>query len=86
MLSCTILATDAAYGICDLHNRMPVMLALEGIKPWLASENPVIDPAIDVAVRIAPVSPMINSPRYNEPDCIEAITAQAQGRMLFGNP
>jgi putative SOS response-associated peptidase YedK len=73
LLTCTILTTDAADGIRDLHNRMPVMLAREGFEPWLGGENPAIDPTIDAAVRVTPVSPKMNSPRYNEPDCIEAL-------------
>jgi putative SOS response-associated peptidase YedK len=63
--------------IRDLHNRTPVMLAKEGFEPWLGGENPTIDPSINAAVQIALVSPKMNSPRYNEPDCIEALVASA---------
>ncbi len=49
------------------------MLAKDGFEPWLAGENPVIDPGLDTAVTIRPVSPKMNSPKYNEPDCIEAL-------------
>jgi hypothetical protein len=35
----------------------------------------VVDPGIDAAVRITPVSPKMNSPKYNEPDCVEPLVA-----------
>jgi putative SOS response-associated peptidase YedK len=73
--SCTILTAAACAGIRDLHNRMPVMLAREGFEPWLSGSDPAIDPDIDDLVQITPVSPKMNSPRYNQPDCIEALLA-----------
>jgi putative SOS response-associated peptidase YedK len=75
--SCTILATETSDGIRDLHSCMPAMLSSEGFEPWLASEEPAVDPAIDAAVPVTPVSPKMNSPRYNEPDCIVALAAPA---------
>jgi putative SOS response-associated peptidase YedK len=54
---------------------MPVMLSPDGFEPWLAGDEPVIDPGIDAAVQIKPVSPKMNSPRHNEPDCIEPLVA-----------
>jgi putative SOS response-associated peptidase YedK len=75
MLSFTILTCEACDGIHDLHSRMPVMLAKDGFEPWLAGEKPVIDPGLDAAVSVRPVSPKMNSPKYNEPDCIEALVA-----------
>jgi putative SOS response-associated peptidase YedK len=75
LLTCTILTTAASDGIRDLHTRMPVMLAKDGFDPWLSGENPVIDPGVNSAVQITPVSPKMNKPAYNEPDCIEALVA-----------
>jgi putative SOS response-associated peptidase YedK len=77
MLSCTILTTEAADGIRDLHNRMPVIMAPDSFENWLTGDAPLIDPGIDSAVQVMPVSPKMNSPRYNEPDCIEALVAPA---------
>jgi putative SOS response-associated peptidase YedK len=70
MLSFTILTTEAADGVRDLHNRMPVMLAPDGFEPWLSGTDPVVDAAIDTAVQVIPASLKVNSPRYDEPDCI----------------
>ncbi|MFY9876249.1 MAG: SOS response-associated peptidase family protein, partial [Rhodomicrobium sp.] len=75
MLSATILTCEACNGIRDLHTRMPVMLAPDGFEPWLAGEDPAVDPGLDAAVTITPVSPKMTSPRNNEPDCIEALVA-----------
>ena len=51
------------------------MFAKDGFEPWLAGEEPVIDPGLDTAVSVGTVSPKMNSPEYNEPDCIEALVA-----------
>jgi hypothetical protein len=54
---------------------MPVILPKDGFEPWLSGSNPEVDPGIDAAVQITPVSPKMNKPSYNEPDCIEALVA-----------
>jgi putative SOS response-associated peptidase YedK len=70
-------ATDAGDGIRDLHTRMPVMLAPESFEPWLSGTDLEIDPGIGQAVKITPVSPKMNKPAYNEPDCIETLVMEA---------
>jgi putative SOS response-associated peptidase YedK len=57
------------------HTRMPVMLAKESFEPWLSGSDPLSDASIDAAVEIRPVSPKMNKPSYNEPDCVEALVA-----------
>jgi putative SOS response-associated peptidase YedK len=52
---------------------MPVMLGPDAFEPWLSGEDPIIDPSLDAEIKVTPVSPKMNSPRYNEPDCIEAL-------------
>jgi hypothetical protein len=56
---------------------MPVILPKDGFEPWLSGEDPAVDPGIDAAVEIRPVSPKMTSPKYNEPDCIGALAAPA---------
>jgi putative SOS response-associated peptidase YedK len=73
MLSFTILTTNACNGIKNLHTRMPVMLAPESFEPWLSGQDPLCDPDLSAAVAVMPVSPKVNSPRYDEPDCIEPL-------------
>jgi putative SOS response-associated peptidase YedK len=75
MLSCTILTCEACDGVRDLHTRMPVMLAKDGFGPWLAGEHPALDPALDAQIAITPVSPKVNSPKYDSADCIESLVA-----------
>jgi putative SOS response-associated peptidase YedK len=75
MLSCTILTCEACEGVRGLHTRMPVILAKEEFEPWLAGENPAVDPGLDAAVTVKPVSPKVNSPKYDAPGCIEALFA-----------
>ncbi len=74
LLSCTIITTEACAGIEDLHSRMPVMLGQDGIERWLAGGEPAVNPNIGKEVSVVPVSTKVNSPRYNEPDCVEALT------------
>ena len=75
MLSFTILTTEAYEGIRDLHTRMPMMLAKDGLEAWLAGENPVIDPVSMRRYQSDLLSPKMNSPKHNEPDCIETLVA-----------
>jgi putative SOS response-associated peptidase YedK len=74
LLTCTIITTDATDGIRSLHTRMPVILPKGGFEPWLSGLAPSVDPGIDAAVQIIPVSPKMNSPKYNEPDCVEPLS------------
>jgi putative SOS response-associated peptidase YedK len=73
LLTCLILTTVACDGIRSLHARMPVILAKDGFEPWLSGSDPRVDPGIDAVVLITPVSPKMNKPSYNEPDCIEPL-------------
>jgi len=75
MLSCRILTCEACDGTRDLHTRMPLILAKEGFESWLSGESPTVDSRLDAAVKVTPVTPKMNSPKYNEPDCIEPLAA-----------
>jgi hypothetical protein len=54
---------------------MPVMLAPDGFEPRLSGADPEIDREIGEAVKITPVSPKMNKPAYDEPDCVEPLAA-----------
>ena len=73
LLTFTILTTEAADGIHDLHDRMPVILTKDDFEPWLSGQDPAIDPGIAAAVEVTPVSQKVNSAKYDAPDCIEAL-------------
>jgi putative SOS response-associated peptidase YedK len=73
MLSFTILTTEGCDALRELHGRMPVMLPKVSFDGWLQGGEPVCDPALGDDIIVYPVSQKVNSPRYNEPDCIAAL-------------
>jgi hypothetical protein len=40
-------------------------------------EKTAVDTGVDEAVSVVSVSPKMNSPRYNAPDCIDAVETPA---------
>jgi putative SOS response-associated peptidase YedK len=85
--SCAVLTTAANDVVAPLHNRMPVILDAGDYDLWL--DRAVTDPErlapllrSNAAQRMhaTPVSPLVNSPAYDEARCIEPITPQ---RTLF---
>jgi hypothetical protein len=52
-----------------------MIMDADGMQGWLGGELPVLAPDIDAAVQYFPVSPKMNKPSYNEPDCIKALVA-----------
>ena len=75
LLSCAILTTDAGDVTRDIHGRMPLMLDQDGIEKWLGAGEPELSAAVDRSLQFHPVSPRMNKPSYNAPDCIEALVA-----------
>ena len=73
MLSFTILTTEAYEGMTDLHTRTPMILDEQGSKSWLEGNPPALANDIDTAIGFYPVSPRVNKPSYDAPDCIEAL-------------
>lgn len=74
VLSCTILTTDASDSIHDLHIRMPLVLDAHGMEAWLGGGKSVLG-ADTANLKFHPVSPRMNKPAYNLPDCIEVLGA-----------
>jgi hypothetical protein len=71
-----ILALPVACAAGSLSSsRGKSFITPDGFEAWLAGEEPTIDRGIGRAVRITLVSPKMNKPAYNEPDCIEGLTA-----------
>ena len=75
MLSCAIITTEASEGTRDLHTRMPLILEKEMFKVWLIGEPPELMESADDVLRFYPVSPRMNKPAHNEPDCVEPLAA-----------
>ncbi len=75
LLSFSILTTEAGHATRDLHGRMPLVLDGTGMEAWLAGNPPQLAENIDGAINLFPVSPRMNKPAYNAPDCIEPLAA-----------
>jgi putative SOS response-associated peptidase YedK len=77
MLSFTILTMEGTAATRHLHDRMPVILEKVGFFGWL--EHGLVATPVDLAekVQIFPVSPQVNSPKYDAEDCIDPLTDPA---------
>lgn len=71
-LSFSIITTGATGAMEALHNRMPVMLDEVGIGQWLSGGEPTPSPAVSAHLNWWPVSPMMNKPNFNRPECINS--------------
>jgi len=76
--SCTIITTQANELTRDIHHRMPVMLAPEDQPLWLdpliedrQRLEPLLRPFFSDELVMDPVSTYVNSPRNDDPRCIE---------------
>ena len=85
--SFTIITRPANEAIKPLHDRMPVMLRASHSDWWLKSDNPrselyklVMERPIDGPLKIYPVSTLVNSPKVDDPRCIEPVRIE---RELF---
>jgi putative SOS response-associated peptidase YedK len=81
--SCTILTTDANPALRHLHERMPVIVDSKHHRHWLTppatNEAGGIDylgpyPAEELTA--VAVNPVVNSPRYSGPQCLEPVAGE----------
>lgn len=77
LLTCTILTTEANEFMSELHDRMPVILPKEDYTIWLDPANespekltPLLRPCDPSLLRSFPVTPKMNSPRFQEPEAV----------------
>ena len=74
----TILTTEAAPEIREIHHRMPVFLSASARDMWLdpgaAPQDllPLLRPYLE-GIQAHPVSTLVNSPRNDVPECIEML-------------
>jgi putative SOS response-associated peptidase YedK len=78
--SCSIIVTDANEIMRPIHDRMPVILAPEDWDAWLEAEakdmgglQGLLKPYSAEDMTAWPVSTMVNSPRNNLAECLEAV-------------
>ncbi len=88
--SCTIVTTDANELLHPLHDRMPVVLDARASRQWLDAETSdpealqkLLHPYPADAMIAYPVSTLVNSPRHDGPECIEAAAPQKKQGSLF---
>ncbi len=88
--SCTLLTTDAAPALTDLHHRMPIVVAPDRYRDWLDPE--LRDPApllervraeAGVAFDFHPVSLRVNSADLDDPACIAVVPEPPRQEPLF---
>ncbi len=88
----TILTTEPSAVVAPIHDRMPLLLEPAQHEMWLAA------PAAEVAdwlrglrpstlpLETLPVSPRVNSPKLDDPSCVEPLepSRPRQARLDFG--
>lgn len=90
--TCTILTTDGNKVMRPVHHRMPVILPPSDWKIWLGlpaekAENlqDLLRPAPDALLLTHPVTPRVNKPDYDRPDCLEPVGDDRGDQLnLFG--
>ncbi|MGV0604323.1 SOS response-associated peptidase [Mycolicibacterium sp. XJ1904] len=88
LLSCTIVTTDAAGPLADVHDRMPLTISERDWDRWLDPDAPVDEGLLrghgDLdRIEIREVSRLVNSVRNNGPELIEPVEPSAeQGTLL----
>jgi len=77
--SFTIITTEANELVGDIHNRMPVILAVDAEKLWLDPDTPLagvlaaLQPYPAASMEAYPVSKLVNNPRNRGKELIEPL-------------
>jgi putative SOS response-associated peptidase YedK len=84
LLSCTIITTDAAGPLAEIHDRMPLTISQSDWDRWLDPDAPIDEGLLrghgDLdRIDIREVSTLVNSVRNNGPELIEP--AEPEGRQ-----
>jgi len=81
--SCTILTTRPNELIVDLHDRMPVIMAPERFTDWIGggplspdAAEAILLPYPADGMEAVPVSTLVNSPRNDDPRCLDPVGEQ----------
>ncbi len=82
LLSCTIITTDSAAQLADIHDRMPLTISASDWDRWLDPDAPIDEGLLrghgDLdRIEIREVSRLVNSVRNNGPELIEAVAPEA---------
>src|SRR5262249_27290302 len=81
--TCSIVTTESNELTKPLHDRMPVILEKRDFARWLDPANtdaknlmPLIRRLPDDALELYRVTPKVNSPRFDDPSCVELIDGE----------
>ncbi|MGZ8803348.1 MAG: SOS response-associated peptidase [Mycobacterium sp.] len=88
LLSCTIITTDAAGPLADIHDRMPLTISECDWDRWLDPDAPVDEGLLrghgDLdRIEIREVSRLVNSVRNNGPELIEPVEPEPEQATLL---
>jgi putative SOS response-associated peptidase YedK len=85
LVSCAIVTCPANPLVAPVHDRMPVIVPPDGRATWLAKDADVgalatlLQPYPERTMEAYPVSPLVNSPKNDTPECIREVEAPAAG-------
>jgi putative SOS response-associated peptidase YedK len=88
LLSCTIITTDAAGPLAEIHDRMPLTISERDWDRWLDPDAPIDEGLLrghgDLdRIEIREVSRLVNSVRNNGPELIEPAEPEAEQATLL---
>ncbi|WP_101948698.1 SOS response-associated peptidase [Mycobacterium sp. 3519A] len=88
LLSCTIITTDAAGPLADIHDRMPLTISRDDWDRWLDPDAPIDEGLLrghgDLdRIEIREVSRLVNSVRNNGPELIEPAKPEPEQATLL---
>lgn len=88
LLSCTIITTDAAGPLADIHDRMPLSISRDDWDRWLDPDAPIDEGLLrghgDLdRIEVRQVSRLVNSIRNNGPELIEPAQPQPEQATLL---
>lgn len=73
--SCTIITTPPTAALEPLHSRMPLIIPRRSYEEWLTGDHAerCIRPYDETELELYPVSTLVNSPRNDDPRCLEPL-------------
>jgi putative SOS response-associated peptidase YedK len=88
LVSCTIITTDAAGPLAEIHDRMPLTISRDDFDRWLNPDAPIDEGLLrghgDLdRIEVREVSRLVNSVRNNGPELIEPAQPEPQQATLL---
>ncbi|MGV0642941.1 SOS response-associated peptidase [Mycolicibacterium sp. XJ879] len=88
LLSCTIITTDAAGPLADIHDRMPLSISKNDWDRWLNPDAPIDEGLLrghgDLdRIEVREVSRLVNNVRNNGPELIEPAEPEPEQATLL---